>query len=147
MAGRPKHWFTIDLDNIDDTVDEILKACKTPKVREGFQNLIIRLKDSLFEKSDSYSQTDEFNSFQFIEMLSSVSENDVAFILDNIWVQLGAEQQMCSLYQFLEDMSLDSQKVFFTMLGKMFNQNLFDESISSLCLVILSTYLYSDIFI
>ena len=130
MAGRPKHWFTIDLDNIDDTVDEILKACKTPKVREGFQNLIIRLKDSLFEKSDSYSQTDEFNSFQFIEMLSSVSENDVAFILDNIWVQLGAEQQMCSLYQFLEDMSLDSQKVFFTMLGKMFNQNLFDESIS-----------------
>ena len=123
MAGRPKHWFTIDLDNIDDTVDEILKACKTPKVREGFQNLIIRLKDSLFEKSDSYSQTDEFNSFQFIEMLSSVSENDVAFILDNIWVQLGAEQQMCSLYQFLEDMSLYSQKVFFTMLGKMFNQN------------------------
>ena len=123
MAGRPKHWFTIDLDNIDDTVDEILKACKTPKVREGFQNLIIRLKDSLFEKSDSYSQTDEFNSFQFIEMLSSVSENDVAFILDNIWLRLGAEQQMCSLYQFLEDMSLDSQKVFFTMLGKMFNQN------------------------
>merc|ERR1719323_2599577 len=53
MAGRPKHWFTIDLDNIDDTVDEILKACKTPKVREGFQNLIIRLKDSLFEKSNS----------------------------------------------------------------------------------------------
>ena len=106
MAGRPKHWFTIDLDNIDYTVDEILKACKTPKVREGFQNLIIRLKDSLFEKSDSYSQTDEFNSFQFIEMLSSESENDVAFILDNIWVQLGAEQQMCSLYQFLEDMSL-----------------------------------------
>ena len=96
MAGRPKHWFTIDLDNIDDTVDEILKACKTPKVREGFQNLIIRLKDSLFERSDSYSQTDEFNSFQFIEMLSSVSENDVAFILDNIWLQLGAKQQMCS---------------------------------------------------
>ena len=25
MAGRPKHWFTIDLDNIDDTVREALK--------------------------------------------------------------------------------------------------------------------------
>ena len=69
MAGRLKHWFRIDLDNIDDTVDEILKACKTPKVREGFQNLIIRLKDSLFEKSNSYSQTDEFNSLYIVTYL------------------------------------------------------------------------------
>ena len=130
MAGRPRELFTINLQNIESSADEILAACRNHRVKVGFQNLFLKLKDSLFEKSEKSSQTDDFNSVQFIELLGNIGENDIAFILDNVWLQLGEEQSLCSLYQFLESMTFECQKDFFSMLGKIFNQNLFDESIS-----------------
>ena len=117
--GRPSKFITIDLDDIDGSIQAIRESCNTDTQRSKLAQFQEKIKAINFS-NESPAET-------VLNDVLSLNDDDLFWILENIWTNLKHDRAK-NLFQLVTSLSQAEQCTFFAQIASIFNQALYNLS-------------------
>ena len=157
MAGRPTRRFTFNLNDLSETIDNVRNICENDNTKMLVIDLCNMMQNEFIEKKsvetqsdndqqDSFTQTlrnetkdfecqaspnsdtitNSPNSDNILDMISKLDPDDWEYIVQNTFVNI--EYKAANLWNMLEQMEIDDQIQFYSLLGHSLNNYLYNTS-------------------
>ena len=121
-AGRKKSCFTINLDNIEESIELMLASCSTPSQKLKlieFQNKLCKV-----VLDDQTKKEEENSAAAVLDQVLLLNDADMVYILDNIWENI-THKRYAKLFSLFDSLSVDEHCEFFTLVGsEVFNKSI-----------------------
>ena len=102
--GRPSKFITINLDDVDGSIQAIKESCNTDTQRSKLAQFQ--------EKIKAINITNESPAETVLNDVLSLNDNDLFWILENIWTNLKHDRAK-TLFQLVTSLSQEEQCTFF----------------------------------
>ena len=126
-AGRKKSCFTINLDNIEESIELMLASCSTPSQKLKlieFQNKLCKV-----VLDDQTKKEEENSAAAVLDQVLLLNDADMVYILDNIWENI-THKRYAKLFSLFDSLSVDEHCEFFTLVGsEVFNKSIYKTSV------------------
>ena len=146
MVGRPIAKVELNFHKIDQTISNIKLLLETTSNKDKIHKFAQDLNSLLYDTKDNECQTDahdfvsdqdcqteeiRFND-QLKEHIEICTENQILEMIDILFESLSKQEQLVCSFAFFEDLESDLQVLFFALLGHLFNEQIYKQTLQNI---------------
>ena len=134
QAGCPTRYLTVDLREIEESIENVTLKCHNEKTKERVLEFLYKCKSELTSTVSMSTDTgdledDDDIAEQVVNSLENFSQSDLSFILKNCFLQTPDVDKVERFYELFDLLNEDQQCELFSKFGFTINQSLYETSL------------------